>query len=249
MTPTETKKIKILMNKFEDLISSTDRVLSDPTSHIQMKYASFLYYCEDYNDLVQQCEKLLNLPNKSFTRINVEGRNPDDMLPAKQKTFVEIVNNEAKHMRAFLKANTDVAEDEFSNTANFIQTSLRRCIFDEPSAEKTVQDAIETLFIGKGMTKGVDYDREAGELQYSGKKYRPDFILPASDICVEVKLLRANKKSRIIDEINADIPAYSTKYRRLLFIVYDLGVIRDESEFRSGIESNGQNIKVVIVKH
>ena len=50
------------------------------------------------------------------------------------------------------------------------------------------------------------------------------------------------------DEINADITAYSTKYERLLFVVYDLGVIRDEAEFRRDIENAGANIKVVIVK-
>ena len=68
------------------------------------------------------------------------------------------------------------------------------------------------------------------------------------NLCIEVKLLREGKKSRVIDEINADITAYSTKYERLLFVVYDLGVIRDEAEFRRDIENAGASIKVVIVK-
>ena len=36
---------------------------------------------------------------------------------------------------------------------------------------------------------------------------------------------------------------------RQLYIVYDLGVIRDELEFRRDIENAGDAIKVVIVKH
>ena len=63
-----------------------------------------------------------------------------------------------------------------------------------------------------------------------------------------MKLLRDGKKSKIIEEINADITAYSKQYERQLFIVYDLGCIQNEEEFRRDIESMG-NIKVLIIKH
>lgn len=64
-----------------------------------------------------------------------------------------------------------------------------------------------------------------------------------------MKLLREGKKSRIIEEINADITAYAKKYDRQMFIVYDLGTIRDDVEFRRDIEAAGDDIKVVIIKH
>ena len=51
-----------------------------------------------------------------------------------------------------------------------------------------------------------------------------------------------------MDEINADIRAYSTVYERQLYIVYDLGAIRDESEFKRGLE-NSTGIFVIVVKH
>ena len=66
---------------------------------------------------------------------------------------------------------------------------------------------------------------------------------------MEVKLLREGKKSSVIEQINADITAYGKVYERQLYIVYDLGVIRDELEFRRDIENAGDAIKVVIVKH
>ena len=50
-----------------------------------------------------------------------------------------------------------------------------------------------------------------------------------------------------MDEINADIAAYSKAYRSLLFLVYDLGFIRDEIEFRKDLERT-TNVSVIIVK-
>ena len=147
-----------------------------------------------------------------------------------------------------MESATDFVEDEFENIANFFRSKLRASIFSIPSKEVEVQNSIESLLIGRNMTKGIDYDRETGKFEFSGKEYIPDFIIPKMNLCIEVKLLREGKKSRVIDEINADITAYSTKYERLLFVVYDLGVIRDEAEFRRDIENAGASIKVVIVK-
>lgn len=148
----------------------------------------------------------------------------------------------------YLESATDFVEDEFENVANFIKSKLRASIFKAPEKEFEVQNAIESLLIGRNMTKGIDYDRETGKIEFSGKEYIPDFVLPKIDLAVEVKLMRPGKKSNIIDEINADITAYSTKYERILFVVYDLGVIRDETEFRRDIENAGAHIKVIIVK-
>ena len=52
----------------------------------------------------------------------------------------------------------------------------------------------------------------------------------------------------MIEEISADITAYKKAYQRQLYVVYDLGVIRDEAEFKRDIEMV-EGVKVVIVKH
>jgi hypothetical protein len=81
------------------------------------------------------------------------------------------------------------------------------------------------------------------------EKYIPDFIFTKTKKCIEVKLIKeASKKSKIIEEINADITAYKKEYENLLFVVYDIGIIRDETEFCRDIENN-DNVKIVIVKH
>jgi hypothetical protein len=91
-----------------------------------------------------------------------------------------------------------------------------------------LNDIPDTSGIPKSRMIGNDYDRESGKFEFSGKEYIPDFIVPKLNLCIEVKLLRDGKRSRIIDEINADITAYGKYYERLMFVVYDLGVIRDD---------------------
>jgi hypothetical protein len=56
------------------------------------------------------------------------------------------------------------------------------------------------------------------------------------------------KHKAIVDEINADIRAYGTQYERQLYIVYDLGIIRDEEEFKRDLEE-APGVSVVVIKH
>lgn len=138
---------------------------------------------------------------------------------------------------------------EYTELCQFFETRLRAMFRVQPANEIEVQNAIENMFICKGWQKGKEYDRESGKLMFSGKEYIPDFIIPKLNLCIEVKLLKNGRKSKVIEEINADITAYSKEYSRQMFIVYDLGVIRDELEFKQDIENAGNDIKVIIVKH
>lgn len=149
---------------------------------------------------------------------------------------------------ASLEGNMDFADDEFDNLENFIQSRLRTVIFDRPQKEVEVQNALEALLLGRGLCKGTDYDRESGKFEFSGKEYIPDFIIPKLKLCIEIKLLREGKRSKIIEEISADITAYSKQYERQLFVVYDLGYIQNEAEFKRDIENAG-DVKVIIIKH
>ena len=51
-----------------------------------------------------------------------------------------------------------------------------------------------------------------------------------------------------MDEINADIRAYGTQYERQLYVIYDLGIIRDEAEFKRGLE-DAPGVSIIVVKH
>lgn len=79
-------------------------------------------------------------------------------------------------------------------------------------------------------------------------KYKPDFLFSKIDTIVEVKLCNSKEVEKdIISQINDDIVAYRTKYSNLIFVVYDVGVIRDQDKFRKSIEAN--DVVVRVVKH
>lgn len=241
--------IKLLISQAKTLEKNVNRSLNDAGTEAHSRYVNFKAYAEMFNSIARETEKVLELPKNSFAVfLTSEMRSYMDTLWGTQKQVMESVALQVGILLTYLESATDFVEDEFDNFANFIRSKLRASIFTTPTKEFEVQNAIEALLIGRNMTKGIEYDRETGKIEFSGKEYIPDFILPKMNLCVEVKLLRPGKKSSIIDEINADITAYSTKYERLLFVVYDLGVIRDEAEFRRDIENAGSNIKVIIVK-
>jgi uncharacterized repeat protein (TIGR03803 family) len=129
---------------------------------------------------------------------------------------------------------------------DFIQGNLRRAVFAIPDKEVDVQNGIEALIVGRGMAKGTEYDRETGRVKTSGKESVPDFIFPHLKLCLEVKLAKSGDKLRAI--VNADIRAYATRYERQLYIVYDVGTIRDEAEFKRDLES-APGVSVLVVKH
>jgi hypothetical protein len=120
----------------------------------------------------------------------------------------------------------------------------------KPEKERDVQDVVEQLLIGRGMEKGLDYDRESGRVRYSSKEVIPDFNLLQLFTAIEVKLVKESSKiGPVIDEINADIVAYGKAYRILVFVVYDVsGCIRDGAEFRRDIEA-ADGVRAIIVKH
>ena len=129
------------------------------------------------------------------------------------------------------------------------EANLRKAIFDKPTSEREVQNAVEQLIIGRGLIKGIDYDREVGRVKVSIKEVVPDFVLPKLSLAIEIKLAKTDTKARaIVDEINADIQAYGRQYKQILFIVYDLGTIRDTLEFTRDLEVMS-GVEVIVVKN
>jgi len=201
-----------------------------------------------YNDLADRAQKVIKFG--SFYKLNTDDMKSwaDTVWPI-TKSILESVLVSTCMLITTLESNIDFVEVEVDNIENFIKTKLRSVIFDVPTKEKEIQNGLETLLVGKGYGKGVDYDRETGKFNYSGREYIPDFILPKLRMCIEVKLLKdISRKSKVIEEINADITAYKKEYENLLFVVYDNGVIRDEVEFCRDIESN-EGVKILIIKH
>ncbi len=96
--------------------------------------------------------------------------------------------------------------------------------------------------------RGFDFRREQETVPFSTKRYIPDFTFDRIGLAVEVKLCKDKDRERpMIDEINADIIGYGGKYDRCIFVIYDLGFIRDIARFSEDIEKN-PGAHVLIVK-
>lgn len=248
LTLDETKKLKVLMSQIKAFSNTIQDILSNSSAAEVGRYSSYKQMAYTYNDFAESAREILNVPTMFYTfNLNEIPRYGDATWP-QEKMILEQALLYAKMLLSGLEGTADFVDDEFDNIENFLQSRLRTVIFQKPEKEIEVQNAIESLLLGKGLSKGVDYDRETGKFEFSGKEYIPDFVLPKMSLCIEVKLLRAGRKSRIIEEISANITEYKKEYLHQLFVVYDLGEIQNETEFKRDIEMT-DGVKVVIVKH
>lgn len=249
MSKENRRALKILIEQAKGLEKTMDEILNNNANKIGFNYSSCNNFARHYQSIVEESKKYISLPGiyNSYDVKNL--KSVFDLTGIEQMTIFQSVLTSTRLLIATLEGNYDYVEDEINNLENFINSKMRLMFTDIPNSEKEVQDNLERLFIGNNMNKGVDYDRETGKFNFSGREYIPDFIFPNLKGCLEVKLLKDKKqKSKIIEEINADITAYSKQYNEILFLIYDIGVINDITEFKRDIEASG-NVKVIIVKH
>jgi hypothetical protein len=125
---------------------------------------------------------------------------------------------------------------------SLIDNKLRKAFRTKPKNENEVQDKLEVLFLGAGLK----FTREKERISYSTKMYQPDFVFGKIDTVVEVKLCnRKEREKELIGEINDYIIAFGTKYSHLIFVVYDVGIIRDEEEFIKSFQKQKVIVKIV----
>lgn len=213
------------------------------------KYSSFKTFMRKYNLIANEAAPLLKSSAMldAFNLDKIKG-SADYTWPQQKELFDNVYANVAM-LRSLLEITIGYAEDETHNLKDFVQANLRRAVFTAPERETEIQNSIESLIVGRGMAKGIDYDRETGRVKTSGKESIPDFIFPNLKLCLEVKLSKSRDDLRsIVDEINADVRCYGTRYERQLYVLYDLSSIRDEAEFKKDIEST-PGVSVVVVKH
>lgn len=243
----ERKSIKILISKIKGLEDTMRDIMID-SQEIGFNYSSCKNFATFYNELANESKRFVNTSANYHEYQLSEIKNVFNMTGIEQKILFESVFYSTKMLYATLEGLFDFMEDETDNLENLINKRFRSMFHEPPANEKDVQNMLENLFIANSYDKGIDYDRETGKFNFSGREYIPDFIIPKLKLCIETKILKEKKKrSKIIEEINADITAYSKEYDRILFLIYDLGVIRDEIEFKRDIEASG-NTKVLIVK-
>lgn len=212
-------------------------------------HSSFKTFMRKYNEIVRLTQSVLQVSPLVDLYDLEKIPTAFDSVTIQQRIYFDEVYTNLLILRAFIEANGGLNEIEAENILNFLKANLRKVIHTEPQQERDVQNAIETLLVGKGMQKGIDYDRETGRVKHAGKESVPDFVFRNEKMVLEVKICnRQGKLSLIIDEMNADIVAYSTSYERVWFLVYDMGYIRDEDEIVQGLQQS-EHVKCAIVKH
>jgi hypothetical protein len=127
----------------------------------------------------------------------------------------------------------------------FLFKNLRKNIITRPSDEKDIQDVVQIML----NSKDYSYEREKVRISYSSKVFIPDFTFEDLKAALEIKLCKTDRKEKdLIDEINADVLAYGTRFENLTFLIYDMGIIGDVELFSKDIEKNNPRIKILIVK-
>ncbi len=244
----ETREIKVLISQMRAFCETIQDILHNADTAEIGRYSSYKDMACIYNDFAEQVNHVLQVSSMIYTFNISDIPSYGNAVWGVEKKILEQVLISAKMLLASLEGSIDFVDDEFDNIENFFSSRLRTVIFNKPDKEIEVQNAIESLLLGRGLSKGTDYDRESGKFEFSGKEYIPDFIISKLNLCIEVKLLRDGRKSKIIEEISSDITAYQKVYQRQLYIVYDLGAIQNEVEFKGDIEKY-EGVRVIIIKH
>lgn len=242
-------KLKEYLSFTNALLDSMDQSLKASSESNVWKHSSYQTYMRKYNSLVKEVAAVTSgtamLDLYNLDKVPSMG----NTIAIQQKGYFDSVHSNLSILKAFLENKIGLKEDKTLQIKDFLQANLRRAMFDRPDKEVQVQDVVEQLLIGRGMEKGVDYDRETGRVKVSIKEVVPDFIFQKLGLALEIKLSKTTTKSKtIVDEINADIMSYSKEYRSIIFLVYDLGSIRDETEFKSDLEVNDA-VSVIVIKH
>jgi hypothetical protein len=216
------------------------------------EYSSYPVFMRRYNELRDLLVK--QIPNSSLLPNKLSWTEP--MLVASTK-WPELLNNVMiciSQMIAFLEeALAPYLDHSLEYNENVLETivvdidqKLRPTIRGKPEREEDIQDAIENLLI----IKDYEYEREKTSFAFATTSRKPDFTFKSLKTALEVKLCNSEKDEKsIIEEICSDMTTYKTEYPNLVFVVYDVGIIRDQTKFKIGFEKDNPTVRIVIVKH
>lgn len=243
------KKLNSLLRNARALHDSQKVIYNDRSENI-WRFSNYNFFARKLNQLVQKTIEIDKSVLDLVDFFDLE-KMPDSMDSTfvRQKELFDMVMANTSLLISFLEDKVDYKTSKTEILKDFIEANLRKAVLSKPSSEIDIQDNLEQIFIGKGYSKGIDYDREKGRTKVSIKETIPDFIFPKFDLALEVKLcISKNKSKTIVDEINADIMSYSKSYSNLLFVIYDMGYIIDKDEFKNDLDNNN-DILVSIIKN
>jgi len=242
-------KLREYIKWIDSLLRSMDVCLAREDPGNIWKHSGYKQYARKFRQIATVIAKDVSIPPIIDVFDDEKLPGSTSTIAMQQKDIFEAVHVNASVLKGYLESQLGVIEDEVAALCDFLQARLRPAVLRPPERERDVQDALEQILIGRGLVKGQDYDREVGRVKISSKEVVPDFMLPRLSLAIEVKLIKDEARvKKVIDEINADTMSYSKRYQRIAYVVYDMGLIRDELEFRHDLEAT-ESISVIVVKH
>ncbi len=243
MSDDQTSALKKLAVRVDAL-----RRAMDSTTPDHGKWYSFRSYAQAYNALANEYLKLGG--SRTISLFNLDhAKSPGNTVWPVQKQIFDTVYAFTLQLSALLSEYDVGISASISEIQDLLVANLRRAMFTRPESENDVKNTIESLLIGRGYQKPMDYDRESGKIKFSGREFIPDFVFGTYSLALEVKLIKTRVQvSSCIEEMSADIPAYLSTYQHLLFCVYDFGEIRDVNEFQNGLQKQA-GVRVCVIKH
>ncbi len=240
--------IKILYKMVQATAGAASKAL-DPSigsNHEFYDYGGYPIYIEQYNKYQHLTVELFGDEAQALFPPLLQGdwTHPSEENGRLWRTHLENVSVRLGQLEAYLRLKLGDTEEHVQAIVDLIEANLRPSIYNDPDKEKAVQDVLETIF----RARSLPYLREKVHIKYSSKTFVPDFTFDPLHLVAEAKLCnREGREKEIIDEVNADILAYQTKYKSLIFVIYDLGFIRDVAQFRSDIEKN-LDVHAIVIK-
>ncbi|MBI2820027.1 MAG: hypothetical protein HYX73_08615 [Acidobacteria bacterium] len=109
------------------------------------KHVGYKQFAQTYNNLVRQIASKVELPPfiGTYDLDNIKGWG-DTMVPM-QKQIFDSVHANASILRAYLRSISGVDTDELSSLRDFLQARLRSAVFEKPTKEREIQNALEQL--------------------------------------------------------------------------------------------------------
>ncbi|MCW0236406.1 MAG: hypothetical protein OJJ21_22600 [Ferrovibrio sp.] len=211
MQSDRTGRLTILAVRADALRRAMEAVMNGSTPD-HAKWGAFKSYARTYNKMA---EEYSSLSQTSGTVFNVEAMKGSmgTVWPV-QKEIFDMVYAEVLMLSGVLSGATTGITASISEIQDLLVANLRQVIFRRPEKEFEVQNAIESLLIGRGYQKPISYDREAGKFKFSGREYIPDFVFHNLKLALEIKLIRERQHvSACIEEMSADIAVAATKTR------------------------------------
>lgn len=247
VTDEQNSILKKLAVRVDALRRAMDAVMGGTTPD-HGKWGAFKNYALAYNTLATEYKRATgerNVPTYNLEKMKGSG---GTVWPVQKQIFDTIYANTLM-LSGLLSAYDVGISASISEIQDLLVANLRKVIFKTPESEVDVQNAIESLLVGRGYQKPMNYDRESGKVKFSGKEFIPDFVFSSYSLALEAKLIKTKQQiSNCIEEMSADIPAYLSAYKNLLFCVYDLGAIRDVNEFQDGLQRQS-GVRVCVIKH